>query len=86
MPRVFWSWGLGTCGLVIAILVAKAQQDPRGLWGFLLKDPHVVPLLFLWATLCFLVGLGQWKKIRDWYWSVFAWLFPADGRVNINDN
>lgn len=80
MGRAFLSIGLGALPVLVAVLIAKSQSDPKGVWGWILTNPHVVPALVAWLLLCFAVGLGQWRRAHNVYWAVFAWLFPpADG-------
>jgi hypothetical protein len=79
MPRVYLSIAgaivSAALAIVLAVVVAKAQVEPYGFWGWLLRDPHVVPGLFSVSALCCVVALGQLERVRRFYWAVFSKLF-----------
>lgn len=72
--------------LVFAVIIARAQTNPGGFWGWVLKSPHVVPGLLAIAFVSCVVLIGQWSSARDVYWRIFAWLVPPNGYVRVDDD
>lgn len=75
MEKVCW-WGGGVSLTVIfGIVIAKAQLDPTIWYGWILREPHVVPSLIVVTIICWLVALGQRERPRHFYWRVFSLFF-----------
>jgi hypothetical protein len=62
--------------LASAIIIAKAQSQPKIWYGWILTDPRVVPGLLVLSALLFLLALGQNSRIASLYWSIFSRLIP----------
>jgi hypothetical protein len=84
MGRAAWAWFGVILTILVSIIIAKSQQDSQGPYGWVLKDPHVLPALWSVAGLLALIGIGQQRWAKRVYWKTFIWLFPPDGALAVN--
>jgi hypothetical protein len=89
MRKVPWNSLSFVAGMGIAVAIARAQNYPKGFWGFILTDQYLLPILALLAICLLLYGLSGVEFVRKLLWRLFTLLVPppehvAKGRLKIH--
>ncbi|HEY4364449.1 MAG TPA: hypothetical protein VGN17_26020 [Bryobacteraceae bacterium] len=82
MAKALRTAGSVLLSVFIGIIIAKAQTDPTLPYGWILRDPRVVPVLIAALIVCVLVFAGQFAPVATVYWKLFRSVVPlqaADG-------